>query len=122
MTNFTAGQWYIAATVALALVLIGLMIAAFRAKDNPLKCYQLIASLNAAGQERTDLDKVGKLVALVLMSALVPFVVVESKAEVVWTPTTIIAMLGLFLAYAGSMSSIAAYYRSKQGIKPEGSK
>lgn len=112
ISNFTPAQWYILAMCVFAVLILALLVAVFRSSSNKVQCYQLISSMNQKGEERADIDKLAKVVALLLMAGLVPYIVVVNKVE--WTPVMILGLLTLFLAYAGSMSSIAAYLRSKQ--------
>lgn len=111
MEFLTAVEWFIVAIVCFFLLVLTLMYYVFRAKDNPIFCWQLIASKNAQGEERADIDKLGKVLALFVMILAVIYFVATNKLDML-----MLALLTLFLTYAGGIASFSAYMRSRQGM------
>lgn len=110
--DFSPGQWYVAAMMGFLFMVMLLLYAVFRAKDNPIYCWQLIASKNAHGEDWADIDKLGKLVALIVITAIAIFVIATAKVD--WTPLYLLYLVALFLLYAGGISGFSAWLRSKQ--------
>lgn len=113
MDFMTSQQWFVLA-VCLLFTLIGvLMYMVFKAKDNPIYCWQLIASKNQHGEERTDIDKLGKVVALFVFTAIVIYCVATNDLTAI-----LLALLTLYLSYAGGVASFSAYMRSRSPQAP----
>lgn len=112
MDFMTPGQWFILAICAFFVLVVTLMYFVFKAHDNPIYCWQLIASKNAQGEERADIDKLGKVVALFVFTAIVIYCVVTSKELTM----ILLALLTLYLTYAGGVAGFSAYMRSRQDI------
>lgn len=110
--EITAVEWYVTAMLGFFGLLMLMLYGIFKTKDNPIYCWQLIASKNAAGEERADIDKVGKLVALIVITLLTVYVVATSVVQ--WTPLYLLYLIGLFVLYAGGIAGFSAWLRSKQ--------
>lgn len=107
-------HWFIFALCVFFSILALLMYFVFRSKDNPIFCWQLIASKNKEGQERADIDKVGKCVALFVGTLIVIYCVAVNKLDAI-----LITLFTLWLTYAGGVSMFSAYMRMRQDTKPD---
>lgn len=110
MIELAPVHWFILSLLAFFTILAVLMYFVFRAKDNPIFCWQLIASRNTAGEERADLDKVGKAVALFVSTLIVLYCVMTNKG----LDMTLIGLITLWLTYAGGIATFSAYMRMRQ--------
>lgn len=94
-----------------ALVIIGLLLAAMivsavHNKDNDLEWAQFISTRNAAGKNVGDINKIGMLVGIVVSSWVV--VKLGNLGKLDGT------IFFVYLSFIGSVSTFAAFYRSKQ--------
>ena len=98
-------------SVLLAVALIVLMIiAVFRAQDNEVECWQLIASRNRDGRERADIDKIGKVVALIIVTLCVTYYTYQTPLG-----GDVLALIAIYLTYAGGVSMYSVHQRSRRG-------
>lgn len=110
----TSGHIYLI-TMTASLIFVGFMIyAVFQSAKNKVECWQLISSRNAHGDERADIDKVGKVVALFLV---VGVVIRYVSASEVLTNTELILLAGA-LTYLGGIASFSALVRARFGNPP----
>ncbi len=109
----TPGQIYVLAMTA-GVLFIGFMIyLVFRAQANKIECWQLISSKNIHGEERADIDKIGKLVALLLVVGVVIRYVSTSEL----TPL-LLWLLGGALTYLGGIAGFSTFVRARFGGVP----
>lgn len=104
----TSNQIFVVFMIAVVLFIATMIYLVFRSQKNSVECWQLIASRNRDGQERADIDKVGKVVALfVLTGVTIYYVAVSDHLD-----GNILLLLGMFLTYAGGIAAYAARLRS----------
>jgi hypothetical protein len=102
------------ACIAIILLLVGLLLyKVFRDPENNLSCWQFISTRGADDQEHADIDKLGKVVALIITTAIVVYYAYKTPLEGNGG-AIFLAMLGVYLAFAGGMASYSAFLRSKQ--------
>lgn len=78
--------------------------------DNPLDWWQFISTKGSDGQHYGDIDKLGKVVGIVVSSVIMLMVTYASKMDAV--------LLGVYLAFVGGIAGYSAYLRVKQGLPP----
>jgi len=81
-------------------------------KDNEIEYWHFIASKGSDGKNYGDIDKLGKLVALVVASLAVSWHSYALKLDAL--------VLGTYLTYAGAIGAWSAYLRAKS--RPDESK
>lgn len=101
-------------------VFAGLAYALYRLMtgNNPLEWWHFISTRGEDGKVYADLDKLGKLVALIVSSVAVLWMAYQAKIDA--------TLLGVYLAFAGAIAGWAAYLRSKRngngnehGVQPK---
>lgn len=106
-----SGNWIFLTFVSAAIVFVCFMVyLVFRSQKNGIECWQLIATKNKDNEERADLNKIGQLVALIVFTGIVIYYVSISPLGM-----EIMALITLYVGYAGWISGFPAYLRSKQG-------
>lgn len=112
----TSGIIYLL-TMTGSLLFVGFMIyAVFRSAKNGVECWQLISSKNAHGDERADIDKIGKVVALFLVVGVVIRYVSASDGQL--TGGEMLTLLAGALVYLGGIASFSALVRARFGSPP----
>lgn len=100
---------YLSVTTSAIVFVCFMVYLVFRSQKNGIECWQLISSKNAEGQERADLNKIGQLVALIVFTGIVIYYVFISPLGM-----DILALITLYVSYAGWISGFPAYLRAKQ--------
>lgn len=106
-----ANNVYLMALVAVLLGMLFLGYIMFRAKDNDISCWQLIASRGADSKQYADIDKVGKVLLLVF--------VLSRAIYLTYLGTLTFEELVLDVTYLSAISAFAAYLRAKAGLPAE---
>lgn len=104
----TPNQVFVVFMIAVLLFIAMMIYLVFRSQKNRVECWQLIASRNRDGQERADIDKVGKVVALFVLTGVTIYYVAVSNG----LDGNILLLLGMFLTYAGGIAAYAARLRA----------
>lgn len=89
-------------------VFVGLGYAFYRLMigKNPLEWWHFVSTRGEDGKSYADLDKLGKLVALIVSSVAVLWMAYQAKIDA--------TLLGVYLTFAGAIAGWAAYLRSKR--------
>lgn len=115
MTLQTIQEWLpyvpILATALLFIVIVVAIARAFRNDDNDIQWSDLISIRSQDGKQKGDWNQIGKGGGVILCIAL-PFIYVYSPGM---EAVGLAAVMGVALAYLGSVSAYAATLRSKQG-------
>lgn len=84
-----------------------LLWAIFSAKTNDIYCWQLISTRGRDGQHYADIDKLGKTVALIVLTCVIIY----------WTWVDKLDLLGLtlYLGYAGGVAAYSSTLRARGG-------
>lgn len=101
----------IAATVILFIIIIVAVARVFRSTDNDIDWADLVSVMAQNGKQKGDWNQIGKGGGVILCIAL-PFIYVYSPSM---DAMGLAAVMGVALAYLGSVSAYAATLRSKQG-------
>jgi amino acid transporter len=78
--------------------------------DNPLEWWHFISSRGPDGKEYADIDKLGKVVGIIISSVAMLIITHQGKMDAV--------ILGVYLAFVGGVAGYSAYLRSKQWLPP----
>jgi hypothetical protein len=81
------------------------------AVENPLQWWHFISTRAADGNQYADIDKLGKIVGIVVSSFIVLLMTHHDKMDAV--------VLGVYLAFVGGIAGYSAYLRAKSGVPPE---
>lgn len=76
-------------------------------RGNPLRYWHFIASKGSDGEQYADLDKLGKLTAIIVSSVVVLWMAHDGKFD----STT----LFVYLSFCGGIAGWSAYLRAKNG-------
>lgn len=107
----TQGQIFMLVMSGSMLFVGFMMYLVFRSRANGIECWQLISSKNAHGDERADIDKVGKVVALFLVVGVdVRFVAASETLD-----GSLLWLLGGSLVYLGGIAGFSALIRARFG-------
>ncbi len=105
----TTGLIYMLTMTGSLIFLVFMIYAVFRSQKNRIECWQLISSKNAAGEERADIDKVGKVVALFLVVGVVIRYVTGAET----LSNNMLALLFGALVYLGGIAGFSALIRAR---------
>jgi hypothetical protein len=105
----SGNQVFLIAITLSILTVCAIIFAVFRSARNGVECWQLISTRNKDGQERADIDKIGKVVALLVSTGVVIYYVYVTPLG-----ADVLMLIGTFLAYAGGVSMFAAHKRAQQ--------
>jgi uncharacterized protein YuzE len=86
------------------------MIRVISNEDNTIEWWHFFSSKAADGQTYADIDKLGKIVGIIVSSAIMLIMTKHDKMDAI--------ILGVYLAYVGGVAGYSAYLRSKQGLPP----
>lgn len=115
MTIQTLQSWLpyipIVATILLFIVIVVAVARVFRNDENDIQWADLISVMAQNGKQKGDWNQIGKGGGVILCIAL-PFIYVYSPGM---DAMGLAAVMGVALAYLGSVSAYAATLRSKQG-------
>lgn len=102
------------ACLGIILLLIGLLLyKVFKDPENNLSCWQFISTRGSDDKEYADIDKLGKVVALVITTGIVIYYAYKTPLEGNGG-AIFLAMLTLYLGFAGGVAGYSAFLRSKQ--------
>lgn len=105
-----ANKAFVVAVIIAFLLITLLGYHVLRDKENTLSCWQFISSKGIDGIERADIDKLGKLIALLVLTGIIILQAYKNSLNE--------GMVLIWLGYAGGSAGWAAYLRTRGGIKP----
>lgn len=99
----------------MALLIIGVMmlfllVRIMRDKDNDLEWYQFISTRNIEGKNVADIDKLGKVVGIIISSWVIVKLANMGKLDA--------TMLLVYLGFVGAVATYSAYLRSRGNNPP----
>src|SRR3972149_1231373 len=114
MTALQIEDWIVYFTPFLAFVVLGYAFYRLMTGNNPLEWHHFISTRGENNKSYADLDKLGKLVALIVSSVAVLWMSYQAKIDA--------TLLGVYLGFAGGIARWSAYLRSKRSHGKSGAR
>lgn len=97
----------LAALIAIVLLVLSVAFIQLMNAKNPLEWWHFISTKDKSGKQYADLDKLGKMVGIIVGSIVVMWLAYRDKLSS--------DVFFVYLAFVGAVAGWSAYLRAKQG-------